>query len=680
MFPTQFARLILAAGAVCGFGAISLYAQTPTASGLELSAIDKSVNPCDDFYQYACGAWMKNNPIPADESSWGRFNVLNENNEKILHSILEDSAAHMDRSPTDQKIGGFYKACMDEPALNELGVSPLKPDLARIAQIADLKQLVEAVAYLHKQDTSALFRFGSSPDPNNARQTIADLDQGGLGLPEKDFYFRTDARSEEIRKKYVAHVAKMFVLLGSSEADSQKKAATIMEIETALAKASLDVTSRRDPQSVVHKLSTSELEKLSPGFDFAQYFTSVGAPAFQTLNVDVPDFIKGMSDTLKVRPISDWRDYLTWHLVHSKARFLSQPFVEESFDFYGRTLSGTPELRPRWKRCVTSVDNELGEALGKKYVDQTFGEQGKARTLELVHEIEAEMAKDIDSIAWMSAATKKQAHIKLAAVANKIGYPDKWRDYSSVKIDPNDYYGDVVRANNFDVQRDLAKINKPVDRGEWEMTPPTVNAYYDPTQNNINFPAGILQTPFYSNAASDPVNYGAIGAVIGHELTHGFDDSGRQFDADGNLKDWWTKQDEEKFKKLADCFVNEYGSFSPTQGVELNGRLTLGENTADNGGVHLALAALLDILKKKGVALTATTDGYTPEQAFFLGFAQVWCNNERPEQTRVNTQTDPHSPGRFRVNGVVVNMPEFGKAFSCKNTDKMYAAHSCRVW
>jgi putative endopeptidase len=650
------------------------------ASGLDLGAIDRSVNPCSDFYQYACGGWLKKNPIPADESSWGRFDELFQRNQEILRGILEDSAQHQERSAIDQKIGGFYQSCMNESAVEGLGVTPLKAELVRISSVANRADLVDEVARLHARQVPVFFSFYSSPDPKDARMTLAGLDQGGLGLPEKDYYFRTDQRSEEIRKKYVAHIAKLLVLAGTPVAEAENKAAAVMKIETSLAKASLDVTARRDPKKLVHEMQKSELKQLGTQFNYNQYFTRVKSPEFTKLNVSVPDFVKGLDQVLADSDMSAVQDYLAWHYIHASARLLSKALVDENFDFYGRILTGTEQQKPRWKRCVSATDDELGEALGRKFVEKTFGAEGKDRTLKMVGEIERQMGRDIDSLTWMSPETKKEAHVKLQAVANKIGYPDKWRDYSSVEIVASDYFNNWYRANEFENKRQLDKIGQPVDRAEWAMTPPTVNAYYDPTQNNINFPAGILQPPFYSNKAGDAVNYGAVGHVIGHELTHAFDDEGRQFDAEGNLKNWWQKNDETEFKKLADCFVNEYGSFSPVPGIELNGQLTLGENTADNGGVRLAYLALLDDLTKEKKPLNSEVDGYTEAQQFFLGFAQVWCENQRPEESRLLAQTDPHSPAKFRVDGVVPNLPEFSAAFGCKAPDPMFSAKGCRVW
>jgi putative endopeptidase len=650
------------------------------ASGLDLGAIDRSANPCADFYQYACGGWLKNNPIPADESSWGRFDELFQRNQEILRGILEDSAGHQERSAIDQKIGGFYQSCMNESLVEERGVSPLKAELERISSVANRADLVDEVARLHARQVPVFFSFYSSPDPKNARMTLAGIDQGGLGLPEKDYYFRTDQRSEEIRKKYIAHVAKIFVLTGTPAPEAEKKAAAVMKIETSLAKASMDVTARRDPQALVHEMPKADLKQFGTQFDFNQYFIRIQSPEFTKLNVSVPEFVKGLDEVLANEEMGAVQDYLAWHYIHASARLLSKALVNENFNFYGRTLTGTEQQKPRWKRCVSATDDELGEALGRKFVEKTFGAEGKERTLKMVLEIEHEMGRDIDSLTWMSAETKKEAHVKLQAVTNKIGYPDKWRDYSSVKIAGDDYFDNWYRANEFENKRQLDKIGQPVDRTEWAMTPPTVNAYYDPTQNNINFPAGILQPPFYSNKAGDAVNYGAVGHVIGHELTHAFDDEGRQFDADGNLKNWWQKSDEIEFKKLADCFVNEYGSFSPVPGVELNGRLTLGENTADNGGVRLAYLALVDDLFSQKKPLSGEVDGYTEAQRFFLGFAQVWCENQRPEETRLLVETDPHSPNKFRVDGVVPNLPEFSSAFGCKASDAMFAAKGCRVW
>ncbi len=673
----------LAVPILCGAAlACTAFAQVglPQHSGLELTAIDRSADPCADFYQYACGNWIKNNPVPADESSWSRFNALHERNQQTLREILEDSRQHETRSPVDQKIGGFYASCMDEAVIERRGADPLRSELERISHVSNSRQLLEEITRLHQMQVAVFFVFDSTPDPKDARLTIAEVDQGGLGLPEKDFYTRTDDKSKEIRQKYVAHIAKTFQMIGVPAPEAEKKAQRVMSLETSLAAGSLDVTSRRDPQQLIHEMPKSELAQLTPDFNFNEFFTQLRSPAFVKLNVAVPAFFKTFDTVLKTSSMSDLKDYITWQYVNASAGRLPKAFVDENFDFYGRTLSGAKELRPRWKRCVSATDGQLGEALGRKFVEKTFGEEGKQRTLDLVHGIEHEMANDLESLTWMSPATKKQALVKLHAVANKIGYPEKWRDYSQLNIVQDDYFGNWFRGNEFEGKRERDKIGKPVDRMEWGMTPPTVNAYYDPMQNNINFPAGILQPPFYSTKADDAVNYGAIGVVIGHELTHGFDDQGRQFDDAGNLKDWWQKDDEAKFNKLADCFVNEYGGFSPVKGMELNGKLTLGENTADNGGTRLAYFALMDELAKKTIPVSRKEDGYTQQQQFFLGFAQSWCENVTPEQARLWAQTDPHSPGKFRTDGVVSNLPQFDEAFGCKPGAKMYAAKGCKVW
>jgi putative endopeptidase len=644
----------------------------------DVNLVDHSVDPCQNFYQFACGKWMKSNPIPADQSRWGRFSELQEYNREILHQILEEaSRPDPNRDAVTQKIGDYYAACMDVKTIDAKGLKPLEPQLERIRDLKDKSQLAAEIARLHDHGVSALFDFSSGQDFKNSKEVIAQLDQGGLGLPDRDYYLKTDPKSVEIRDKYQAHVQRTFELAGYSPDNAKAAAATVMRLETALAKASLDRVSQRDPEKVYHKMTKQELEGLGSGFQWNAYFRDSGAPAFESVNVAWPDFIKGMDAEVQSTPLEDWKTYLTWHLLHSEARILPTPFTEENFNFYGKTLTGTTEMRPRWKRCVDFTDSQLGEALGQKYVERTFGPEGKARTLQMVHALEKALGEDIQDLSWMSPATKQQALIKLHAITNKIGYPDKWRDYSSVVIKRDDALGNDDRAAAFEVHRELQKIGKPVDRNEWEMTPPTVNAYYDPLMNNINFPAGILQPPFFDKKMDDAVNYGGIGMVIGHELTHGFDDEGRQFDAQGNLHNWWTPEDAKRFNEREACIDKEYSAFTVAPGVHVNGKLTLGENTADNGGVRVSLKALHNTEAGKP---EPDINAFTPDQRFFLSFGQIWCSNERPEALRLQVQTDPHSPAEFRVNGVVQNMPEFQKAFSCKAGSPMVSADACHVW
>jgi putative endopeptidase len=649
--------------------------------GFDPGAIDHSASPCANFYQYSCGAWLKNNPIPADQAAWGRFDELQEHNREILHQIAEkDSQSSASRTPIEQKVGDYWAGCMDESRINSLGTEPLKEEMARIGAIEGQADLAVEISRLHAIGTNVLFNLSSGQDFKDSTEVIAQADQGGLGLPERDYYFKDDDRSKEIRKEYVKHVAAIFRLLGSPAAEADAKADAVMKFETALAKGSLDVTSRRDPANVYHRMALARLVELDPAFDWTAYLKETRAPEIKELNVAVPDFFKAMDGLLKAPDKADIKTYLVWHYIHGQAPLLPAAFVSENFRFYRTVLTGTKEMRPRWKRCIQMEDNELGEALGQEYVNRTFGQEGKQRTLEMVNYLEKALGQDIQKLDWMSRATKQRAMEKLHAITNKIGYPEKWKDYSTVAIKRDDAVGNSRRASEFEFHRDLNKIGKPVDRLEWQMTPPTVNAYYDPQMNNINFPAGILQPPFFLRQGDDAVNFGAIGAVIGHELTHGFDDQGRQFDAKGNLADWWTEADAKAFEQRSQCFVNEYGSFKVGD-VNLNGKLTLGENTADNGGIRVAYMALLEKLAAQPEEKSAQKlDGFTPQQRFFLGFGQIWCENARPEQERLQATTDPHSLPQHRVNGTVSNMPEFSSAFGCKEGQPMVREKACRVW
>jgi endothelin-converting enzyme/putative endopeptidase len=671
-----FSRFCVLCAAVAGMAAAQTAPVDGGMSGFDLNALDRKTDPCVNFYQFACGNWMASNPIPADKSRWGRFDVLGERTRDVLRGILEQAAKpSSQRSAVEQKIGDFYAACMDEAAIEKLGTKPIQDDLERIRKMAAKDQLDTVLAELHLQAVPAFFGFGPTPDFKNSTATIAEVDQGGLSLPDRDYYL--EPRFAEIKKKYQAHVQRMFELLGDAPQAAARKAETVVDIETRLAKASLDRVSRRNANNIYHKMPVKQLEQLAPVFDWRAYFQTTGAPGFDSLNVAVPNFVKGLDAVLRDAELDALKTYLSWKVVHNAAALLPQAFVDEDFEFFGKTLTGAKELRPRWNRCVIQTDAALGEALGRKYVEAAFSGNSKQRMLELVGAIERSFERNLDTISWMTPATKKKALEKLHAVTNKIGYPEKWRDYGKVKITRGDALGNVERADEFEVRRQLATIGTPVDPKEWRMTPPTVNAYYSPLENNINFPAGILQPPFFDNRLDDAVNFGAIGAVIGHELTHGFDDSGRRFDAKGNLHDWWTSEDATEFEKRAECVINQYGNYTAVADVKLNGKLTLGENVADNGGVRLAYMALMDVLTRKP---QGKIDGFTPQQRFFLGYAQIWCQNVTEEESRRRAQTDPHSPGEHRVNGVLSNSPEFRSAFGCSPGQPMAPANACRVW
>jgi putative endopeptidase len=652
----------------------------PYTPSLDIPSMDKSVNPCVDFYHYACGGWIKNNPVPPDQAAWSVYAKLQEANERFLWGLLGEAAkAGPNRDAVQREIGDFFHACMDEAAVNQAGAAPLQPGLEKIAA---LKSVSDLPAYLGREhltisDGGMMFGFGSGQDLENSNNVIAFAAAGGLGLPDRDYYTETDAKSDETRRKYTEHVARMLELMGEAPQRAAVHARTVMEIESALAKASLTRVERRDPYNLLHKMTPVQLQALTPSFHWSKYLEATAAPPTPVLDVTEPAFFKALDSELKSRSVDDWKTYLRWHLVHREAPYLSSPFVEADFEFYAKYLHGVKEMESRWKRCGQWVDRDLGEALGQVFVQKAFPPEVKQRTLAMTKEIEAAMQSEIQQLPWMSDPTKRRAIEKLHAVVNKIGYPDKWRDYSSIRIDRLDFLGNVNRANVFESERQLAKIGKPVDRGEWGMTPPTVNAYYSQQMNDITFPAGVLQPPLYDPKMDDAPNYGNTGATIGHELTHGFDDQGRKFDAQGNLNDWWTPEDARQFQERADCVSDQYSEYTIVDDIKINGRLTMGEDVADLGGTLLAYIAWRHADAGQNLK---PIEGFTPDQRFFIGMAQWACTDERPENKRVRAITDEHSPEEYRINGVVSNMPEFANAFACKLGQPMVRPKPCRVW
>jgi putative endopeptidase len=685
MFAFVFVAVPLAAVAVPRAFSVPRPTQSgqPAAeSGLDLDALDRMAEPCNDFYEFACGGWVAKNPVPADRRSWGRFNELQERNFTTLRRILEAPGGTGDR----KKASDYYAACIDEPAIDATAMKSLAPELARIAGLASITQLPAFLAHLQdvatlpgvpgRADQTPLFTFGSIQDFKHADRVIAAIGSGGFALPDREQYLKDDERSSTIRKQYTEHLQQMFTALGQSAGDAASGARAVLTIETALAKATLDVVAQREPANLYHVMSLAELQALTPHFEWQSYFTASHGPAFTALNVTEPAFAKAMDAIVLQTPMSDLKEYFRWTLLHNDVTMLPARFREADFAFFSKTLRGQEAPLPRWRQCVSEVDERLGEALGKAFVEETFGPQAKADTLAMVNGIKAAMKRDIADASWMSDTTKAAAGAKLTAVVDRIGYPDKWRDYETIRVTKSDALGDFKQAVGAERHRDLKKIGQPFDRSEWAMTPPTVNAYYSGTSNNINFPAGILQPPFYGSSRDAAANYGGAGSVIGHELSHGFDDKGRQFDGEGNLRDWWTSADGKAFDERAACIADQYSGYVVAGDTHINGKLTLGENVGDNGGVRLALMAYL-----AGPGATAQTlDGFTPQQRFFLGYAQVWCENARPEAERLKAGTNPHSSNKYRVNGVMSNMPEFQQAFSCKADAPMVRANACRVW
>jgi putative endopeptidase len=676
--PHKVFRIILAA--LLTVAPAVAFSQTTAGKPLDVSNMDTTCRACDDFFEYANGGWLKRTTIPASYTSYGSFNTLADKNNDVLREILETAARDKNAkqgTPT-QKLGAYYATCMDSAAADNAGITPVAADLKAINKLTSAGQIVPVVARLHVASTPALFGLGAAPDAKKSTEVIASLRQGGLTLPDREYYTKTDDRSVKLRQDYVEHVAKTFTLAGESAAQAERDAQAVMEIETALASASMSRVAMRDPNAVYHRMTFDSLQKLTPRIDWKSYLAARGVSRNAPVNVAQPDFIIAVNDMLRSMPLSSWKAYLRWHVLDDAAPWLGRTMNAESFRF-GALISGAKEQQPRWKRCLAVTNASLGELLGQAYVEKTFTPEAKERALKMVENLQAALRERLTTLSWMSDSTRAQAMTKLAAFTKKIGYPEQWRDYSALQIKRQSFAANASAAAKWSVARNIAKIGKPVDRKEWGMTPPTVNAYYSPSFNEIVFPAGILQPPFFDPNADDAVNYGGMGAVIGHEMTHGFDDQGRQFDAQGNLRDWWTTGDASQYKTRAQLVSNQFDAYTVADGVHVNGSLTLGENIADLGGLTIAYAALQKSLENKRYGLI---DGFSPDQRFFLAWAQIWRSMTRPETERMLVATNPHAPGKWRVNGPLSNMPEFARAFSCQATDRMVRPDSVRaqIW
>ena len=649
---------------------------------LDPQNMDTSVKPQDDFFMYADGGWIKRTEIPPEYSRWGGFNELIERNNDALHAIAEKAIdAHVDPrfAPEVQKVGDYYASGMDEKTIEAVRTKPLEDEFKSIDAIKDRNDLLKEIARLHTIGVDALFDFSSGQDAKDSAREIAQAVQGGLGMPDRDYYTKTDEASKKLRGQYVDHVAKMLTILGEPAAAASDHAKKILALETKLAEASRTQVQLRDPQKNYNKMPLKQLQNLTPDWNWSDYFKDIDLLAPPNINVHQPEFFKTADEVFKSSAVEDWKAYLRWHLVNATAAELSKDFVDEDFNFKERVLRGTQQIKPRWKRVIASTDDAIGEALGKLYVAFDFPPQAKARALELVNNLKEALSDRIKTLEWMDEPTKQEALKKLAAMRVKIGYPDKWLDYSLLQVDRGPFVLNAMRAAKFETTRELNKIGKPVDPTEWGMTPPTVNAYYNPNMNEIVFPAGILQPPFFYANADDAINYGGVGAVIGHEMTHGFDDQGRQFDAAGNLRDWWTPESAAKFKERSQAIVNQYNEYEPLPGLHVNGELTQGENIADVGGVKLAYAALQKALDKHPQARAEKIDGFTPEQRFFLSFATIWKSKQRDEDLKLRLNTDPHSPAHYRVDGPLSNLPEFQKAFNLPDNCSMVRPPDKRV-